>query len=260
MLKIFKLFFNLLHFISHEKNRYRHKYNKIKIYFIFEELKKNLWDYLQRIIELFTQTIVIKLSKIWVWDPGSGIWENLFRIPDPQHCWQVIKKSEKSWNQGRLNFFLFVDGRIQFRTNNYGSGSWWPKSLWILRIRIPNIAKNMSLHNILYIHLSVRSVSQPAVWIQQQQAGRRCHQQKVKGTSSPPLTSLAANRTAFDVTCRQRHRLRRRRLRNHVRTSSPLPSSPPRSWRDAVTSLPLTSQPLRTCADGLSLLCACNVV
>ncbi len=48
----------------------------------------------RRIIELFTQKIVIKLSKIWVWDPGSG--KNLFWIPDPgvkkapdpdpQHC------------------------------------------------------------------------------------------------------------------------------------------------------------------------------
>jgi hypothetical protein len=46
-------------------------------------------------MELFTQKIfVTKLSKIWVWDPGSG--KNLFRIPDPgvkkhripdpQHC------------------------------------------------------------------------------------------------------------------------------------------------------------------------------
>ncbi len=32
-------------------------------------------------MELFTQKVVTKLSKIWVWDPGSGI--NLFRIPDP---------------------------------------------------------------------------------------------------------------------------------------------------------------------------------
>jgi hypothetical protein len=35
----------------------------------------------QRILELFTQRIVTKLSKIWVWDPGSG--KNLFPIPDP---------------------------------------------------------------------------------------------------------------------------------------------------------------------------------
>jgi hypothetical protein len=32
-------------------------------------------------MELFTQTVVTKLSKIWVWDPGYGI--KLFRIPDP---------------------------------------------------------------------------------------------------------------------------------------------------------------------------------
>jgi hypothetical protein len=49
-------------------------------------LKKKIWANFQRIIELFTQKIVTKLSKIWVWDPGSGIRDpekNLFRIPDP---------------------------------------------------------------------------------------------------------------------------------------------------------------------------------
>ncbi len=35
----------------------------------------------KKIIELFTQKIVTKLSKIWVRDPGSG--KNLFPIPDP---------------------------------------------------------------------------------------------------------------------------------------------------------------------------------
>jgi hypothetical protein len=40
-----------------------------------------MWANFQRIIELFTQKIVTKLSKVWVWDPGSG--KNLFRIPDP---------------------------------------------------------------------------------------------------------------------------------------------------------------------------------
>ncbi len=34
-------------------------------------LKKKIWANIQRIIELFTQKIVTKLSKIWVWDPGS---------------------------------------------------------------------------------------------------------------------------------------------------------------------------------------------
>jgi hypothetical protein len=44
-------------------------------------LKKKIWANFQRIIELFTQKIVTKLSNIWVWDPRSG--KNLFRIPDP---------------------------------------------------------------------------------------------------------------------------------------------------------------------------------
>jgi hypothetical protein len=39
-------------------------------------LKKKIWANFQRIVELFTQKIVTKLSKIWVWDPGKP-------IPDP---------------------------------------------------------------------------------------------------------------------------------------------------------------------------------
>jgi hypothetical protein len=58
-------------------------------------LKKKIWANFQRNIELFTQKIVNKLSKLWIWDPGSGIRDpgseirdpgsgkNLFRIPDP---------------------------------------------------------------------------------------------------------------------------------------------------------------------------------
>jgi hypothetical protein len=44
-------------------------------------LKKKIWPNFQRIIDHFTQKIVIMLSKVWVWDLGSG--KNLFRIPDP---------------------------------------------------------------------------------------------------------------------------------------------------------------------------------
>jgi hypothetical protein len=51
-------------------------------------LKKKIWANFQRIIELFTQKIVTKLSKIWVWDPGSEIRDpekthSGSRIPDP---------------------------------------------------------------------------------------------------------------------------------------------------------------------------------
>jgi hypothetical protein len=63
-----------------------HKYHKIENYINFELVKKKIWANLnlQRILELSTQKIVIKLSKIWVLDPRSGIQKkNLIRIPDP---------------------------------------------------------------------------------------------------------------------------------------------------------------------------------
>jgi hypothetical protein len=44
-------------------------------------LKKKIWANFQRIIELFTQKIVTKLSKTWIWDPRSGIRKK--PIPDP---------------------------------------------------------------------------------------------------------------------------------------------------------------------------------
>jgi hypothetical protein len=58
-----------------------HKFHKIVNYFIFEMPKKKIWANFQRIIKLFSQKIVTKLSKIWVWDPGSR--KNLLQIPDP---------------------------------------------------------------------------------------------------------------------------------------------------------------------------------
>jgi hypothetical protein len=53
---------------------------KLKI-FDFELVKKKNWANLQRIIELFIQKIFIQLSKIWFWDPRSGIPKKPF--PDP---------------------------------------------------------------------------------------------------------------------------------------------------------------------------------
>ncbi len=49
--------------------------------FYFWNAEEKIWANFQRIIGLFTQKIVTKLPKIWVWDPGS--WKNLLRIPDP---------------------------------------------------------------------------------------------------------------------------------------------------------------------------------
>ncbi len=49
---------------------YSHKFHKI-VNFMFEMLKKKIWANVHKIIQLFTQKIVIKLSKTCVWDPGS---------------------------------------------------------------------------------------------------------------------------------------------------------------------------------------------
>jgi hypothetical protein len=46
-------------------------------------LRKKIRANVQRIIELFTQKIVTKLSKILVWDPGSEIPDPEKPIPDP---------------------------------------------------------------------------------------------------------------------------------------------------------------------------------
>ncbi len=61
-----------------------HKFHNIELFYFWNvEEEKKIWANFQRIIELFTQKIVSKLSKIWVWDPGSEIWDPEKPIPDP---------------------------------------------------------------------------------------------------------------------------------------------------------------------------------
>ena len=48
-----------------------HKFHKTEYFYIFDKLNKKNWPNFPRIIEVFTQKIVTKPSKIWVWDPGS---------------------------------------------------------------------------------------------------------------------------------------------------------------------------------------------
>jgi hypothetical protein len=50
-----------------------HKFHKTQYYFVFDMLKKKIWPNFPRIIDVFTQKVVTKPSKIWVWDPGSGV-------------------------------------------------------------------------------------------------------------------------------------------------------------------------------------------
>ncbi len=58
-----------------------HKFHIIVHYFSLKCWRKKFGPNFQRIIELFTQKIVTKLSKVWVWDPRSGIRKK--PIPDP---------------------------------------------------------------------------------------------------------------------------------------------------------------------------------
>jgi hypothetical protein len=84
---------------------------------------KNLGNF-QRIIELFTQKIVTKLSKIWVWDPGSGFRKK--PIPDPgsgsatlgggHTCWvergRGVKSSEDVRHFRKLQMRAFYAERF----------------------------------------------------------------------------------------------------------------------------------------------------
>jgi hypothetical protein len=88
-----------------------HKYHKIKNYFIFEQVKKKLWANLHRIIKHFTQKIVIKLSKIWVWDPGYEI-----RDPEKTYSGSRIQKTEPNPE------FIIPDPDLQHRKGG-GAGT-----------------------------------------------------------------------------------------------------------------------------------------
>jgi hypothetical protein len=63
-------------------------FTKLNIILVLKWWWKKIWAKFQRIIELFTQKIVTKLPKIWVWDPGSliqGSKRHRIPDPDPQH-------------------------------------------------------------------------------------------------------------------------------------------------------------------------------
>ncbi len=53
-------------------------------------LKKKIWANFQRIIELFAQKFVTRMSKIWVRDPGTGI-----RDPEKTYSGSRIQGSKK---------------------------------------------------------------------------------------------------------------------------------------------------------------------
>ncbi len=58
-----------------------HKFHKIVLYAIFEKLKTKSLVNFQRVLEHFTQKMLLKFSKIW--DPGSIKTYSESRTPDP---------------------------------------------------------------------------------------------------------------------------------------------------------------------------------
>jgi hypothetical protein len=92
-----------------------HKNHKIENYNNFELVKKKIWANLQRIIELSIQKIVIKLSKIWVWDPGYGIQgSKRHRIPDPDpQLWGELIKIQAVTITPVGTFYTFLFQRKQ---------------------------------------------------------------------------------------------------------------------------------------------------
>ncbi len=121
-----------------------HKFLKIANY--AEMLQKKIWANFQRIIELFTQKFVTKLSKIWIWDPGSG--KNLFRIqrpkrhrnpdPDPHHWFQINPRAVvfRIWGSQFPVLRIRIRDPVPFWPLDPGSeiGFFWildPKSIFL---------------------------------------------------------------------------------------------------------------------------------
>jgi hypothetical protein len=63
-------------------------------------LKKKIWAKFQRIIELFTQKFVTKLSKVWVGDPGSEIRDpGVKKAPDPGSVSATLEHTNAERNE-----------------------------------------------------------------------------------------------------------------------------------------------------------------
>jgi hypothetical protein len=81
-------------------------------------LKKKIRASFQRIIELFTQKFVTKLSKIWVWDLGSEIRDSektysRSRFPDPG---SGVKKAPDPGSGSTTLVQSELNGLFEYRT------------------------------------------------------------------------------------------------------------------------------------------------
>jgi hypothetical protein len=75
---------------------------------------RKIWANLQRIIELFTQKIVIRLSKIWIWDSEktySGYWIpdlGVKKAPDPRSGSAALQNIDNPTAQSPLSQGIFL--------------------------------------------------------------------------------------------------------------------------------------------------------
>ncbi len=122
---------NLLSYLT-----WSHKFHKIKNYFILELLNNKIWANFQRIIELIIPKIVTKLSKIWVWDPGSGkILSRIpsqgskrHRIPDPQHCQGPILLLRNHTKETLIRSTLKVQCSFPDKKNRFVEDDLWMRT------------------------------------------------------------------------------------------------------------------------------------
>jgi hypothetical protein len=130
-------------------------------------LKKIIWANFQRIKELFTPKNVNKLSKIWVWDPGSK------KKPTPDHgsrgqkgtgsririrnTGKSVSKDPKqqccgsgSRGSGPINSELRIIRKSGFVRNIYGSTTLLNNVKPVFRIRIQEDKNDPKKENLTY--------------------------------------------------------------------------------------------------------------
>jgi len=72
-------------------------------------------------ILIFTQKIVTKLLKIWVWDPGSGIRKKPIPDPGSGSATLLIWSSKKGHNQQTSHEVILSTARCSISTHKYAA-------------------------------------------------------------------------------------------------------------------------------------------
>ncbi len=105
--------------------------------------KKKIWAYLERIIELFTQKIVLRSQKYGFWsrnrDPGSG--KSIFRIP-VLGVKKVPDIESRIHNTGiiedLISSFFYLQLTVNLFTIGGGEETWWRLRGGEARHRLPD--------------------------------------------------------------------------------------------------------------------------